>query len=116
LLIKARKYFRKQKGRRFDFEKLMEFKCFQLYAGMNNICLANVIYPAVTGPWIILIVVGAYTGIRLFDTFPLPMYAFFECMTFDSFLFIGMKSHRFFFIGRMLRRMHLIIVKTYHRS
>jgi len=56
---------------------------------MMNICLAPVVYPVVITAWSILLVVGMYTGIRLYSVLPLPMYALFVVLAVDGFLVIN---------------------------
>jgi hypothetical protein len=45
----------------------------QTYLTLLNTCLAQVIYPVMVSAWCVLIVIGMYTGIRLYGTIPTGM-------------------------------------------
>jgi len=67
----------------------MEYIVFQLHAGLTNVCLAPVYYPTTVSAWGILVVVGVYTAIRLYNSIPLPMFALFVAVAIDGILVIS---------------------------
>jgi len=67
----------------------MDYRRYQLYTGIINVCLAPVVYPTMISAWSVLIVVGVYTAIRLFSSIPLPMYALFVLLAVDGVLVVN---------------------------
>jgi hypothetical protein len=66
---------------------------FQTYNTLLNTCLAQVMYPVMVSAWSILIVIGLYTGIRLFGTIPTAMYLLLILLATDG-LFMDMFGFR----------------------
>jgi len=61
------------------FSLLVEYRRFQLYVGMSNVCLAPLDHPYIynISAWMVLIAVGVYTAIRLYGAIPFPIFGLF---------------------------------------
>jgi len=67
----------------------LEYLVFQLQVGLTNVCLAPVINPGNVSALSIIIVIGVYTGIRLYYVIPFPMFAIFVALALDGVLAIN---------------------------
>jgi hypothetical protein len=69
--------------------RFVMWRGLQTYLTLLNTCLAQVIYPVMVSAWCILIVIGMYTGIRLYGTIPTGMYLLLILLATDG-LFVDM--------------------------
>jgi hypothetical protein len=68
---------------------MLEWRGYQVYTCLLNECLSLVVFPTLTASWCILIIVGAYTVLRLFGAVDLPMYLLFALLLIDGILVVN---------------------------
>jgi len=73
----------------FDTSTKLEYRRFQLYVNMVNVCMAPVLFPVMISSWSILIVVGMYAGINLFNEIPFPLYTVFVLLALDGMFIVN---------------------------
>jgi hypothetical protein len=64
--------------------KIRLWRIHQAYLSLVNDCIGPVIYPVIITSWSILIIIGVYTGMRLYGIVPFPMYILFVLLAMDG--------------------------------
>jgi hypothetical protein len=85
ITIKILKYFRSGKNV-LTGSTIRMWRIHQTYNSLLNACLRDAIFPVLVSGWSVLIIIGTYTGLRLYGIVPLAIYILFVVLAMDGLL------------------------------
>jgi hypothetical protein len=92
IAIKILKYIRSGKNV-LTGSTIRMWRIHQTYNSLLNACLRDAIFPVLVSGWSVLIIIGTYTGLRLYGIVPLAIYILFVALAMDG-LFAGMLTFK----------------------
>jgi len=81
--VKEVKFFVRA-AKTFYHETLVTWRSYQVFTVLLNIVFGPVFNPVLVGGWSALVIIGVFTGLKLGDVVPPPIYMFFILIAFDG--------------------------------